>query len=614
MASIAAITASFTASLALTKGGDTPNLGKISRGRVPRTSQVSFIGNHPTHPIVPLVAFQSNFSPTWVVDMGLQRPGNFCPKVLKKKHVALRLVSYSAATLTEIVVSRKQFMAGMFTLVGSLFCSIILGCLVTKAAGADQEPKPSDIKCNTTFKDVKGVDEAKAELEEIVQYLRNPKKFSRLGGRIPRGVLLVGEPGTGKTMLARAVATEANVPFYETCGSEFDEAGVGAARVRNLFNAARKRSPCIIFIDEIDAVGGSRRYDRYRTTVNQLLVELDGFKQNEGIIVIGATNFLGLLDKALVRAGRFDRQVDIPMPDVKGRKEILESYMSKVVAADGVNLGVIARGTTGFSPADLSNLVNIAAVKAAVDGSAQVSMADLEDATDRITDGTEQKSAVESISDEIRKLIAYHESGHALVSIHTDGALQIQRATIVSRGMTLGMVTQLTDNDDEIISTRKQMLAELVVCMGGRAAEELIFGENKVTSGASSDIEEATYLATDMVTRYGMSLKIGHVFHDYDEGGSTLSAETRSLIENEVRELLEKAYKNAKSILKTHLEELHAIANALLEQETLSGSQIKEIVDRVTSLPPKTKKKKEKKKNSLLSSKYSHESQLVLLA
>ncbi|KAL6226706.1 hypothetical protein ACLB2K_000667 [Fragaria x ananassa] len=493
----------------------------------------------------------------------------------------------SAPQTEEIVVRQNRFIsfspAGMIILVvvGLLFGLLLIKQRKDMVATllADQEFQPSDMKSNTTFKDVKGVDEAKAELEEIVHYLRDPKKFTRLGGRLPKGVLLVGPPGTGKTMLARAVATEADVPFFAPSGSEFDEmlVGVGARRVRKLFKAAKEKSPCIIFIDEIDAIGGERRSDHYRETLNQLLVELDGFKQNDGIIVIGATNFPELLDKALVRAGRFDRHVVVIMPDVKGRTEILESYISKIAAADGVNLGVIARGTAGFSPADLANLVNIAALKAAVDGAEQVSMADLEHAKDRIVMGNERKSAVKS--EELRKLTAFHEGGHALVAVYADGALPIHKVTIVSRGMSLGMVAQLSEKDDEMRRTKKQMLAELDVCMGGRAAEELIFGENEVTSGASSDIQKATSLATKMVTKYGMSSKIGLVYHDYEEGRSTLSAETRSLIVNEVKQLLEKAYKNAKHILMSHLEELDAVANALLEHETLSGSQIKELLD-----------------------------------
>lgn len=427
----------------------------------------------------------------------------------------------------------------------------------------------------TKFDDVKGVDEAKQELEEIVEYLKDPHKFTTLGGKLPKGVLLVGPPGTGKTMLARAIAGEAGVPFFYCSGSEFEEmfVGVGARRVRDLFAAAKKHAPCIVFIDEIDAIGGNRnpKDQMYmRMTLNQLLVELDGFKPTEGVIVVAATNFAEILDKALVRPGRFDRHVMVPRPDVKGRQQILESHFKNIPRAPDVDLSVIARGTPGFSGAELANLVNVAALQAAKTGLKAVNMAALDFARDRILMGAERTSAV--VSEHSRKITAYHEGGHALVALLTPGADPVHKATIVPRGMSLGMVTQLPAQDAELNLTARQMRAKLDVYMGGRVAEELIFGPSEVTTGASSDLEGATRIARAMVTKYGMSSKVGIVSLDYNN--DDVSNTTRAVVEEEVKQLLEGAYQRARSLLHSHEAELHALARALLENETLSGEQI----------------------------------------
>uniref|UniRef100_A0A1D1YWW8 ATP-dependent zinc metalloprotease FTSH 11, chloroplastic/mitochondrial n=1 Tax=Anthurium amnicola TaxID=1678845 RepID=A0A1D1YWW8_9ARAE len=426
-----------------------------------------------------------------------------------------------------------------------------------------------------TFKDVKGCDDAKQELEEVVEYLKNPAKFTRLGGKLPKGILLTGAPGTGKTLLAKAIAGEAGVPFFYRAGSEFEEmfVGVGARRVRSLFQAAKKKAPCIIFIDEIDAIGSTRKQWEGHTkkTLHQLLVEMDGFEQNEGIILMAATNLPDILDPALTRPGRFDRHIVVPNPDVRGRQEILELYLQDKPLADDVDAQAIARGTPGFNGADLANLVNIAAIKAAVEGVEKLTAAQLEFAKDRILMGTERKTMF--LSEESKKLTAYHESGHAIVAFNTDGAHPIHKATIMPRGSALGMVTQLPSQDETSIS-KKQLLARLDVCMGGRVAEELIFGEDHVTTGASNDLHTATELAQYMVSTCGMSEVIGPVYIK-DRPGSEMQAR----IDAEVVRLLKEAYERVKSLLKKHENALHALANALLEYETLTADEIKRILN-----------------------------------
>lgn len=430
-------------------------------------------------------------------------------------------------------------------------------------------------KNSKTFKDVKGCDEAKQELEEVVEYLKNPTKFTRLGGKLPKGILLTGAPGTGKTLLAKAIAGEAGVPFFYRAGSEFEEmfVGVGARRVRSLFQAAKKKAPCIVFIDEIDAVGSTRKQWEGHTkkTLHQLLVEMDGFEQNEGIILVAATNLPDVLDPALTRPGRFDRHIVVPSPDVRGRQEILDLYLQNKPLAEDVNVKAIARGTPGFNGADLANLVNIAAIKAAVDGSEKLTAKQLEFAKDRIMMGTERKSMF--LSEESKKLTAYHESGHAVVAFNTAGANPIHKATITPRGTSLGMVTQLPDKDETSVN-KTQLLARLDVCMGGRVAEELIFGQEYITTGASSDLHTATELAQYMVSTCGMSDAIGPVYIK-----ERPSAEMQSRIDAEVVRLLREAYQRVKTLLKKHEAALHALAKALLENETLNAQEIERILN-----------------------------------
>ncbi|MGG5822666.1 ATP-dependent zinc metalloprotease FtsH [Falsiroseomonas sp. HW251] len=444
-----------------------------------------------------------------------------------------------------------------------------------------------------TFDDVAGIDEAKGELEEIVDFLRDPQKFQRLGGKIPKGVLLVGPPGTGKTLLARAIAGEANVPFFTISGSDFVEmfVGVGASRVRDMFEQGKKNAPCIIFIDEIDAVGRHRGAglgggnDEREQTLNQMLVEMDGFDANEGVIIIAATNRPDVLDPALLRPGRFDRQVVVPNPDVVGREKILRVHMRKVPLASDVDPKVIARGTPGFSGADLANLVNEAALLAARNGRRTVGMHEFEMAKDKVLMGAERRSLV--MSEDEKRMTAYHEAGHALVALHEPECDPVHKATIIPRGRALGLVMSLPEGD-RYSKHKSKLKAELAMAMGGRVAEELIFGADKVSNGASGDIKMATDQARRMVTEWGMSEKLGMIAYGSNDQevflghsvtqSKNLSEETARQIDAEIRGIIDGAYDRAKKTLSENIDELHLLAKGLLEHETLSGDEIRNVI------------------------------------
>ncbi|MBV8566377.1 MAG: ATP-dependent zinc metalloprotease FtsH [Methylobacteriaceae bacterium] len=449
-----------------------------------------------------------------------------------------------------------------------------------------------------TFEDVAGVDEAKEDLQEIVEFLRDPQKFQRLGGRIPHGVMLVGPPGTGKTLVARGVAGEANVPFFTISGSDFVEmfVGVGASRVRDMFEQAKKNAPCIIFIDEIDAVGRHRGAglgggnDEREQTLNQLLVEMDGFEQNEGIIIIAATNRPDVLDPALLRPGRFDRQIVIPNPDVIGREKILRVHVRKVPLAPDVDLKTIALGTPGFSGADLMNLVNEAALLAARRNRRIVTMSEFEDAKDKVMMGAERRSM--AMSEEEKKLTAYHEAGHAIVGIYVPQHDPLHKVTIIPRGRALGLTMNLPEADRHSY-TRQYCVSKLASVFGGREAEILIFGPDNVTNGATGDIQQATRLARAMVMEWGMSDLLGRVRYQGNEQevflghavtqSTNMSDETAKLIDAEIRKLIEDGERTAREILTAHMDELHTIAKGLLEYETLSGE---EVTDLLAGKPP----------------------------
>ncbi len=445
-----------------------------------------------------------------------------------------------------------------------------------------------------TFNDVAGVDEAKEEVSELVEFLRDPAKFQKLGGKIPRGVLMVGSPGTGKTLLAKAIAGEAKVPFFTISGSDFVEmfVGVGASRVRDMFDQAKKHAPCIIFIDEIDAVGRHRGaglgggHDEREQTLNQLLVEMDGFEGNEGVIVIAATNRPDVLDPALLRPGRFDRQVVVPLPDMRGREQILKVHMRKVPVADNVDPRIIARGTPGFSGADLANLVNEAALFAARANKRLVDMDDFEKAKDKIMMGAERKSMV--MSEDEKRLTAYHEAGHAIVGLSVPSHDPVYKVTIIPRGRALG-VTMFLPEEDRYSYSKERLESQIASLFGGRIAEELIFGPDKVTTGASNDIHRTTELARNMVTKWGLSEKLGPLTYSEEEGEvflghsvtqhKNVSDETAHIIDEEIKNIVESNYQRARKILEDNIDKLHAMAEALMKFETIDEDQIRDIME-----------------------------------
>jgi cell division protease FtsH len=452
-----------------------------------------------------------------------------------------------------------------------------------------------------TFADVAGVEEAKEEVAELVEFLRDPAKFQKLGGKIPRGVLMVGSPGTGKTLLAKAIAGEAKVPFFTISGSDFVEmfVGVGASRVRDMFDQAKKHAPCIIFIDEIDAVGRHRGaglgggHDEREQTLNQLLVEMDGFEGNEGIIVMAATNRPDVLDPALLRPGRFDRQVVVPLPDVRGREQILKVHMRKVPLADDVEPTKIARGTPGFSGADLANLVNEAALFAARANKRLVAMIDFEQAKDKIMMGAERKSMV--MSEDEKKLTAYHEAGHAIVGLNVPSHDPVYKVTIIPRGRALG-VTMFLPEEDRYSYSRERLESQIASMFGGRIAEEIIFGKEKVTTGASNDIQRVTDIARNMVTKWGFSEKLGPMTYSEDEGEvflghsvtqhKNVSGETANLIDAEIKAIVDRNYEKAETILTTNMDKLHMMADALIKYETIDEKQIADIMSGREPRPP----------------------------
>jgi len=476
----------------------------------------------------------------------------------------------------------KKYMLFSVLVTGALIFTLSRGGLTGLIQRSTfDEVAPEDIE--VVFDDVKGCDEAKKELQEIVEFLMNPEKFSKLGGKLPKGVLLSGPPGVGKTLLAKAVAGEASVPYFHAAGSEFDEVlvGQGARRVRDLFKAAKLRAPCVIFIDEMDSVGAKRTsstlHPYANQTINQLLSEMDGFKENEGIIVLGATNRLDQLDKALLRPGRFDTNVEVTLPDVKGRQDILELYISKITHDSAIDVGFWAKKTSGFSGADLQNLVNTAAIRAAVEGEEMVGHGDFEFAFDKQTLGVDLKSRVRDMED--LKITAFHEAGHTLVAIYTKDTTPIHKVTIVAKGQSGGH-TAFIPSDNQWHQTRAQLLSRMDVGMGGRAAEELIFGADKVTGGASSDLQGTTNIAEAMVKNLAMGNNLGlRYITDQAIANGLVGDETKKIIDSEVNDFLDESYKRAMNVLKTHRKELDLLAEALLNYETLDGDEVQTIIE-----------------------------------
>jgi len=518
----------------------------------------------------------------------------------KDVNVAERLVSNDVQ-----VTAEPQEQSGILTYVGTLLPFLILigiwiflmnrmqggGRGGAMGFGKSKAKLLTEKHGRVTFDEVAGIDEAKEELEEIVEFLRNPQKFSRLGGKIPKGALLVGPPGTGKTLLARAIAGEAGVPFFTISGSDFVEmfVGVGASRVRDMFEQAKKNAPCIVFIDEIDAVGRSRGAgygggnDEREQTLNQLLVEMDGFEANEGVIIVAATNRPDVLDPALLRPGRFDRQVQVPNPDIKGREKILGVHARKVPLGPNVDLRIIARGTPGFSGADLANLVNEAALMAARVGRRFVTMEDFENAKDKVMMGAERRSMV--MTEDEKKLTAYHEAGHAIVGLNVPQHDPVHKATIIPRGRALGLVLSLPERD-QLSVTYTKYKSKIAMAMGGKVAEELKFGKENITSGAASDIQQVTRIARAMVTQFGFSEALGNVDYANEQqsflgayqGQNQISPETQELIDAEVRKIVDEGYETARRILTEKREEWERMAQGLLEYETLTGDEIRKVI------------------------------------